>query len=215
MSSYNKLDYIFVDLDGTIIEDKYRHYQCYLDIITSLGGTPISIEEYWDKKRRAVGRKYILEASQFLGEEKEFLELWLEKIEEISYLEKSVLKPQVKETLIKWTSYAENIVLVTLRRKKENLFHQLKSFGLLPFFHEVIACDPSSKYSKYDSLKKKEFSKAIFIGDTEIDVLTAEMLKIKCVGVTNGLRIKELLNTPLHSDEIHNINMEDILKKLY
>lgn len=207
----NKFDYIFVDLDGTIIEDKYRHYYCYKDIINIYGGKPLNIETYWALKRRGVSRKEILKASQFRGEDKDFLNLWLDRIEEIPYLEKARLKPLAKETLKQWAFYTDNIVLVTLRKRKENLYHQLTYFGLVPLFQEIIACDPLNKYSKFDSLKDKKFSKALFVGDTEIDVLTAEMLKIKCIGITNGLRVKEYLKTPFLSEEIYKIDIEELV----
>ena len=43
-------DYIFLDLDGTILEGKYKHYKCYTDTVNILEGIPLDINIYWEMK---------------------------------------------------------------------------------------------------------------------------------------------------------------------
>ena len=65
-------DIIFCDLDGTLLEDKKRHYECYKDIIIQYGGNPISKDEYWNGKRHKIRCDDLLKKSEF----KESMELY-------------------------------------------------------------------------------------------------------------------------------------------
>jgi phosphoglycolate phosphatase-like HAD superfamily hydrolase len=54
-------------------------------------------------------------------------------------------------------------------------------------------------------LENKILGTAIFIGDTEKDTNKAEMLNIKSIGITNGLRKKEFLDVDCYYEEIKDI----------
>lgn len=207
-----KIQYIFVDLDGPILDGKYRHYQCYKDIINKYKGQPLNIETYWKLKRHMVNRKKILELSAFQGTYGEFMNMWLENIEDKYYLEYDLLKPKVKETLLNFRNYVDNLYLVTMRKNTNNLIIQLKNLEIYQLFDKVIACDFQVENPKCIALKNVEFNTALMIGDTEEDTETAKRLGIKCIGITNGLRAKELLKADYYVDELSNIDLKSIIE---
>ena len=77
-----KLDYILIDFDGTLLEGKYKHYNCYKDIINSDGGIPLDIDIYWEMKRNKVTRDVYLEKSYYKGTYEGFLQQWIQNIED-------------------------------------------------------------------------------------------------------------------------------------
>ena len=203
-------DYIFLDLDGPILEGKNRHYQCYKDIIEKHGGNILDIDTYWDMKTSKITRDILLNKSDFQGSYSEFFEEWMKNIEDEKYLTLDILKPQVFETLDRWTKLTNKIVLVTMRQNREFLIQQLKNLKVHDFFDEIIDCPPQRKNTKYEALKNTNFKKAIFIGDTEEDTNTAKMLNIKSIGITNGLRKNEFFDADYYYEEIKDIDFNTL-----
>lgn len=203
-------DYIFLDLDGPVLEGKYRHYQCYKDIVDLYGGDVLNIDTYWDMKRSKVSRDIILSRSNFKGSYQNFLTAWMSNIEREKYLKLDFVKPEAIEAIKKWETVSDKTVLVTMRQNRVFLINQLKSLGVYSLLNEVIQCPPIKRNAKYEALKDKKFTSAIFIGDTEEDTNTAKMLRIKSIGITNGLRKKEFLDADYYSKEIKDINFLEL-----
>ena len=208
-----KFDYIFLDLDGPILEGKQRHYQCYKEIVERYGGNILDIDLYWDMKRSMITRDILLNKSNFQGTYEVFFEEWMKNIEDEKYLVLDILKPQVVEALNTWKEFTSNIVLVTMRQNRNFLIQQLKNLKVYDFLDEIIDCPPQRKNTKYEALKNKEFNSAIFIGDTEEDTKTAKMLNIKSIGITNGLRKKEFLDADYYYEEIKDIDFNTLERR--
>lgn len=201
-----KFDYIFLDLDGPLLEGKKRHYQCYRDIVEKYGGNVLDIDIYWEMKRSMITRDILLNKSNFQGTYEIFFEEWMKNIEDEKYLVLDRLKPHVIEALNAWKKFTNKIVLVTMRQNRNFLIPQLKSLEVYDLLDEIIDCPPQIQNTKYEALKNKEFTSAIFIGDTEEDTKTAKMLNIKSIGITNGLRKKEFLDADYYYTEIRDID---------
>ena len=199
-------DYIFLDLDGPILEGKNRHYECYKEIIETHGGDLLDLETYWNLKRDKVTRDIILLKSNFQASYDVFLDSWIKNIENEKYLQLDFLKPDVIETIENWKTISNKIILVTMRQNRALLLQQLQNLGVYNLLDEIIDCPPQRENTKYEALKNKFFNKAIFIGDTEEDTKTAKMLNIKSIGITNGLRRKEFLDADYYYEEIKDID---------
>lgn len=205
-----KYECIFIDLDGPILNGKNRHYQCYKDIINKYGGKPLNIEKYWNLKRNMVERNIIIKKSDFQGTYDEFMNMWMETIETKKYLKYDTLKPKAVETLENFRKYSNKIYLVTMRNNSNNSMLQLEELGLSRLFDSIILCSSKRENPKYNALKKIQFHSAIVIGDTEEDTKMAKRLGIKCIGITNGLRERKLLEADYYVDEICNIDFSTI-----
>lgn len=210
-----KLDCIFIDLDGTLLEGKLKHYNCYKDIILKDGGTPLDINIYWDMKRSKITREVFLEKSKYKSTYNNFLMQWLENIESEKYLYYDKLKPDVIDVLNKWNNYTNRIILTTMRNNHENLYRQLDNLKIRDIFDEIIICRCQENNEKYKYVKDIKFATAVVIGDTEHDITLAEKLKIRCIAVTNGVRKKEFLNADFFEEEIKNIDIENIINTIY
>lgn len=92
-----------------------------------------------------------------------------------------------------------NMALVT-NRKRISTLQILKSHNLLPYFDLILAKedqpkpkpDPEGilKAIKFFSLKPKE---CLFIGDSAVDIISAKLAGIKCVGVLTGMANRKLM----------------------
>lgn len=204
------INIVFLDLDGTILDGKERHYQCYIEIV-KYDGQPLSQDIYWRMKRGKVSLDKILEMSQYRNSKEFFINEWISKIEGIDYLKYDKLKPNVKKTLIYFKTYGFKVMLVTMRRNKENLISQLTDLNIIDCFDEVFCCE-TEKYSKYEMVKNIKYDNAVFIGDTEDDINTARLLNIKSIAILNGLReIRFLKEANYFFDEIEDISIEELL----
>ena len=199
-------DYIFLDLDGPILEGKNRHYRCYKDILTKFGGSALDADLYWDLKRSKVTRDVVLKKSCFQASYGQFYNSWMQNIEDPEYLKLDTLKPRVKETLERWKHLTNKLILITMRQNRKYLIAQLQDFKVHFLFDEIIDCPPQRKNTKYVALKNKKFDRAIMIGDTEEDTKTAKMLNIKSIGITDGLRKKEYLDADYYYKNIKDID---------
>lgn len=185
MKKYNCL---FIDLDGPIIDGKYRHYYCYKDIINYYGGVPIDIELYWNMKRDRVNIKTILKESQFNEPHEKFMEIWLDNIERNDYLKYDYLKPDIVNTINRFKESAESIYLITMRNNHNNLMMQLQHLSINNVFNKVLVCNSDDYQPKYKLIKTELYGIGVIIGDTEIDMEAANLLNTRFIGIRNGLR---------------------------
>lgn len=188
MSDKKRFDYVFCDLDGTLLEDKQRHYECYKAIVKKYGGNCIPPDEYWNGKRNKVKRTVLLEETGFQGTYDDYLSAWLALIETPEFLIFETLKPDTLSFLEWLRDNSEHIVLTTQRRNRENLLSQLEKLGISGFFEEVASGD-----HKTDILDGEYNKDSLVIGDTEADEETAKRLGCTFIAVTSGLRNEKYL----------------------
>lgn len=166
----SNFDFVFCDLDGTILEDKMRHYMCYKDIVYQYGGTPINMDEYWNDKRNNVKLSVILEKSDFKERYKIYSNEWLQRIEQERYLKYEVLKPNIKRTIKYIKKSVKQFNLVTMRSNKYNLMKQLEYLQIREYFDSIYVGSSSLGYRKCDLVDSFYGKRALVIGDTEDDM---------------------------------------------
>jgi len=189
---------IFFDLDDTLISTSERHYRIYKDILRDYGIQNIlSKEDFWNYKR--MGRKTVELLAKNSSEEfiQKFMDEWLKRIENKNYLKYDNL---LSESLIILSGLKNkaDLMLVTLRNNRENLFWELNNLGLVNYFKEILVDSPVKLKNKmtlvkdYTEKQLKE-NKFIIVGDTEADILTGKELGMLTVAVAYGIRSKEFL----------------------
>lgn len=191
---------IILDLDGPILDGRFRHYQCYSDILTEHNYSPVQVDQYWDMKRNRINRYIQLAASGAETFYDDFFLNWMQKIEQIKYLSLDLLQKGSFKTLSNWKSQGISLVLATMRHNSENLNWQLNQLNIMSLFDEVIAVGgaDSGKVKAEHVLARVKGIKshnAIWIGDTEIDVDAARYLGLDVCLVICGLRTAEFLET--------------------
>lgn len=184
---------IFFDLDGTLLDISEKYYTVYSDFLKENNITPLSKKEYWEKKREKNTDE------EFVGKElaKNFKKFFLEKVEEEKYLEHDKLILGTLETLEE-LSKTHDIFIVTLRRKKKNLYRELESFGLDKFklIHGLPATTTGHNFEKKITLLEKYVVDGdTIVGDSSAEVKAGKALRLKTVGVLSGLSSRKVLET--------------------
>jgi phosphoglycolate phosphatase len=183
---------IFFDLDGTLLDVAPRHYRVYSEVTREMGGAPMEQPAYWDLKRKKAKWAQILPLSGLsVDSEGAFLEKFIRKIEDPSYLEKDQLFPGSLEALRSLHGRGVACYLVSLRRQSERLRKQLEDLGVATYFTEIL-----SGHSETDGSDVKGLLIAAqhpgpgdyIIGDTEADILTGKQLGLHTVAVLSGIR---------------------------
>lgn len=194
-----KIQQIFLDLDGPLLDGKYRHYSCYSYILKKYGFDPIELESYWEKKRALLNRRELLELSSASSIYDEYLAEWLSLIESKELLALDKVQEGAIDCLQAWKSLGVNLVLVTLRKNKEAVEEQLHLQGLAEFLDTILVCDHvSGGLGKANAVRKCQDvqilpENSVWIGDTEVDWEAARSLGVDIILVENGLRNKTYL----------------------
>ena len=195
-----KQNLLFFDLDGTLLDTSERHYRVYKDILSLYKVSNIlRKEEFWNRKRNGVKTVELLRRKTSEKLVQKFTEEWFKRIENKKYLSHDNLL-QENVDILSTLSNKDNLVLITLRNNKDNLFWQLKSLKLDKYFKEILIASSSSLNSKIFLIKhylKKchgnNIDNNIIIGDTEVDIVSGKTTGILTVAVSCGIRSKEFL----------------------
>lgn len=187
-------DYVFCDLDGTILYDWKRHYICYCDIVKKYGGTSVTMEHYMELKRKGIKRTVLLNETHFAGTYEEFAGEWLDRIETPEYFQYEYVKDGALETLRKWKKCGVGLSLVTMRRDRRQLLNQLQKLEIVDVFDEICCGDPTSGIKKSQLLKKIGKGCRLVLGDTEADAELARDIEATFVMFTDGLREPRTIN---------------------
>jgi phosphoglycolate phosphatase-like HAD superfamily hydrolase len=191
---------ILLDLDGPFLDGRFRHYQCYSDIISAYGYTPLPIEAYWAMKRSRKSRKEQLSCSGAEGIYDLFLDKWLKRIESLEYLQLDRVQDGALDQIISWSKAGMRLVVVTMRSSRTQLISQLESTGLLPYLDAVV----DSRHTNGGCGKGMDLLREIpdidpttslWVGDTEVDLEAARHILCPICLLSCGLRTKKYLGS--------------------
>lgn len=196
---------VFCDLDGTLLEDKMRHYMCYKDIIKQYGGSPIHIDEYWNDKRNKVKCSDLLEKSDFQGPEELYYSEWMQRIEQERYLSYEFLKPNIIKVIDYIRQNVKQLNLVTMRNNKWNLMKQLTYLDIGRYFDCIYVGASALGKKKSDLVQDVYGKRVLIIGDTEDDMELAAKVRGSFLAVTNGLRECKYLRADYYYKELEEI----------
>jgi len=184
---------IFFDLDGTLIDSRWRLYTLFTELIKP---SKITFDEYWKLKRSMFSNEWILDRIYSLNSNEidDFNHAWLKKIEEPYLLNLDTCFDFTIKTIT--NLYQQNIYLfvVTSRQKEQAAILQLETLGLSPFFKDTLVTkQKSEKNDLIRSMGIKLDNSDYIIGDTGKDVQAGKQLGIKTVAVLSGFRNYESL----------------------
>ncbi len=195
---------LFLDLDGTVLDVRQRHYAAYVSVceMPDVKGIPIPEAEYWHWRRDGKPIADIIKASKiFPTKHRLYQQRFDERLETPELLLLDVLRPGVQTFLGKVYTKTP-ICLVTLRSDAEALLSQLASLGLAKYFASTLAGAPPPP-RRPDKAHRGRFkaqlirdrypllpTQAVYVGDTETDVQAARTLGFDVFLVEGGHRHK-------------------------
>jgi phosphoglycolate phosphatase len=190
---------IFLDLDGTILDVKFRCYSVYSDLLLWKGYRCLDIEEYWTWKREGISESEIVSKTT----PPTFVESYLEErtvlMWAMEYLILDTVFDGVYDILNRWSD-VHDLYLVTLRRDRDILDSQLHFFNLYSYF-KAIYNDSLGEKEKVNLIKHEIFnpSNCVIVGDSETDIKAGKVLGIQTIALTSGVRSENVL-AKLHPD---------------
>lgn len=189
---------IFIlDLDGTLVDSSSRHCLVLEEILFRYGINGFDCCDYLTYK--AFGPSTFEYLSLHLGVEKDLAKAisfeWAKSIEDE---EKVLLSDRLYSDSIdflKTISKNHNtIVFLTCRQSKKVLLKELRSLGIFPYASRIIVCKPNNGASEknkavFDLLNGNK-DKAVYIGDSEVDLLAAKNNNVIFFPLNRGFRNK-------------------------
>ncbi|RBQ03557.1 HAD family hydrolase [Pedobacter miscanthi] len=175
---------IFFDLDGTLLDSRYRLYYLFQDLVPE---SSLSFESYWNYKMNKVSHKELLNNEFGYGEKafKFFEENWMQKIESPEWLVFDKPFVGVLEFL-KSLKANHKIYVVTARQFRDVAIQQLNNLGFSEVFDDIFVT--GQKKEKYELIKESIITSSSdwLIGDTGKDIQTGKLLGMRTVGVLSG-----------------------------
>lgn len=179
--------YIF-DLDGTLIDASERLYRLFQYLVPE---SKLTKEEYWSLKRDKINHQMILERyfPKYLFDD--FNSKWLSLIEQSEYLNLDCLYIDTIEVLEKLSSENE-LILLTARQSKENLYKELEKLGIKQYFSHILVTE--NKCTKEDLLKQISFDgQDYFVSDMGKDIAIGNKVGLRTIAITHGFMCRKRL----------------------
>ncbi len=181
--------HVFLDVDGPILDVSARYYAVH----RAIAGSALSLEQFWEQKRQGRGGRAIVELNQLAVSPDTYAQRWVSEIESAEHMHLDVLQPGVLEAMDTLRSFA-SVTFVSLRQKGDQLREQLQALGVAKD-ETILTASPLSGHGpdlKVDAIRAHGFDRGdAIIGDTRIDLEAGNVLGIRTIGVTCGIRTHE------------------------
>lgn len=193
---------IYLDLDGPILDIRWRSWVVHCRVVEELGGKPVrNWLRHWQQKQVRTKKGVMLAESGLNPNlEPEYLKRFVALVELEEYLSLDQLIPGVREALDK-LSKSNKLVLVTLRQNPTGVKNQIKKFKLGKYFSKLSIGGQREGETTDQAKKRIILSEAeesgklgqLLVGDTEGEILAAKALTIPSVAILGGIRSDEYL----------------------
>ena len=186
-----KVNGIFFDLDGTIVDSREAYYEAAKIAFQAIGQEPPEKEAALEIPRKLERKQPINDVIK--GDLHKFLSVYLNAYYSIT-TDKTKLLPNVSTTL-KTLSAKAKLALVTMRAfPKENIIKELEVFKIAKYFTYVVtALDTHKPKPSPEALMKcvkaldVQICDCVIAGDSISDIRAGKAAGAKTVAVLSGL----------------------------
>jgi HAD superfamily hydrolase (TIGR01509 family) len=186
-----KVDGIFFDLDGTIVDSREAYYEAARIAFHAMGQEMPEKEAVLEIPRKLERKQPINDIIK--GDLREFLKVYLNSYYSIT-TEKTKPLPNVSTTLETLSAKAK-LALVTMRAfPKENIIKELEGFNIAKYFAYVVtALDTDEPKPSPEALIKcvkaldVQMCDCAIVGDSISDIRAGKAAGAKTVAVLSGL----------------------------
>lgn len=187
-----------LDIDGTLVNSKARHYLLMGEILKKRG-IELNAEEFMEYKfNGGSGLSYLTDKLGLSEHDaKAVNDEWVANIESKEYL---LFDRRYTDTIHFINTIIKNedeLVYLTARHMRKNTLNSLQLLGLSPYTEGVIIVEPANaKESKKNAIGMlaKKGMKPIIVGDMETEYEIGKELGIDTYILNRGFRSKEFLD---------------------
>lgn len=195
------MEYIFLDLDGTITDSREGITKCLEYALNYFG---IEVEDRAELEQ-FIGPPLEQSFREGFGFEPEKVKLAVEKYRE-RFLPVGMFENRVydgMEDALQKLKEAGKVLIVATSKPEHMAIKILEHFGLDGYFDDICGSDEEQNRTKKDeviryALEKHgltDLSDVLMVGDRKFDVIGAEKCGLKCMGVLYGFGDREELET--------------------
>ncbi len=195
---------LFLDLDGTLLDDQNRQYQAYKQVLSmpDIRGHLLPQKGYLEKKRLGTTIPEIIKLAALMPtKHKIYQDRFREKIESAELLQLDTLHIGVKIFLEKMYRRTP-ISLISLRANRKNLEKQLDNLQIAKYFASILNRESTEEKHEKRAIAKAHLIKnyyklfpkdSVYIGDTITDILAARQLGFSSFAIIWGHTSQERL----------------------
>lgn len=179
----------YIDFDGTIVSNKKRLYQFFVDHIPEQYRQILNADEFWALKRMRVHEIEWLNSALNASVDKATYDAQkIEEIEKEKYIALDYLIDPSGKALTRLGEQYK-MVLVSRRSHPDALLREIERLGVRPYLDDIVIVPHGKmKKSEYIHSRHEVHTDDIMIGDTEDDVRCGHELGIKTYFVLSGIR---------------------------
>jgi pyrophosphatase PpaX len=199
-----KLKALLFDLDGTLIEFKFRVIELKKELFDKLNDNNVIIEKRFQKEsiqniceeaQRIMKNNANKECDRITSDMKEIIEKY-----EIEGLKQSAIKKDVFY-VFNWLKKKEIKLALVTNNGRKSAEYAVNRFELIEYFDVIITRDEVNKWKPHPEPIQKainqlkiEPSEGIFIGDSKMDIQSSKSAGVKVVSIPTGIHSKQQLD---------------------
>lgn len=179
----------YIDFDGTIVSNKKRLYQFFLDHIPDQFKNCLTEDEFWLLKRMQINEiDWLNNVFKIEIDRNTYDAQKINEIESETYLQLDYLIDPSKEALRK-IGEKYNVVLVSRRTNADALRKEINELEITKYLDKIIIV-PHDNSTKSEHIRRalQVHDGDILIGDTEDDIACGMKLGIVTYFVKTGIR---------------------------
>jgi len=199
-----KLKALLFDLDGTLIEFKFRVIELKKELFDKLNDNNVIIEKRFQKEsiqniceeaQRIMKNNANKECDRITSDMKEIIEKY-----EIEGLKQSAIKKDVFY-VFNWLKKKEIKLALVTNNGRKSAEYAVNRFELIEYFDVIITRDEVNKWKPHPEPIQKainqlkiESSEGIFIGDSKMDIQSSKSAGVKVASIPTGIHSKQQLD---------------------
>ncbi|MCR5350319.1 MAG: HAD-IA family hydrolase [Acholeplasmatales bacterium] len=194
----NKIKYLFIDFNGTLLDDRQLCLDLLNDFLTEQNKRLIDMETYKNIFGFPIKNYYIKAGLTFEKESYESMAIrFIDQYKKLSLNCK--LYDDVKDTL-RYLKDKDIKLIMLSASEKNNLLFQTNYYNITDYFDEILGIDDIYANSKeeiginYIKENNIDLNECLFIGDTTHDFEVAQKMGVKPLLVLCGHQSKKILD---------------------
>lgn len=183
---------IAFDFDGTLVDSRARHSILLKEILKNFN-YDIDVTDLINFKRNNKNNiEFLISKGLDKNTAEKIQKIWIKNIENIELLKTDKLYPESIKLIEKYSN-KNDLILITARTNKKNLYTQLKTLNIKKYFKEIFIVEPSNQVAQNKASILIDNNVQLMIGDTKTDFIASKIANIPFEHCNNGFHDKSII----------------------